>query len=214
MAARDDISLAGLVHDLNNVFQTLVGVALQLDENEPELAAAILRCVERGQAIAAGLEKESRGVTPFATILENAATFLRDYQAAARRRVILVTSDVDPSIQLPNSGAWERVLINLFLNSARAMPAGGTIQVIARSIPGATQIYVGDEGCGIPEDLLDRLFEPHVSGNGSTGLGLSIVDSIVRAHHGQLEAANRADGTGAEFVITLRGEAKTAGSGR
>jgi signal transduction histidine kinase len=203
MASRDDITLAGLVHDLNNVFQTLVGVAMQL-ENEPEMSAAILRCVERGQAIAAGLSKESQGLTPFTVILNHASSFLSDFQAAAKAPVVRIMSDVDPTIELPNLGAWERVLINLFLNSMRAMPAGGTIQVIARKIPGATQIYVGDEGCGIAEELLGTLFEPHVSGNSSTGLGLSIVDSIVRAHNGRIEASNRAEGSGAEFVITLR----------
>ena len=208
MASRDDISLAGLAHDLNNVFQTLVGVAMQL-ENEPELAAAILRCVERGQAISAGLSKESSSLTPFGSILDNAATFLRDFQAATKTPVVRIAGDVDPTIALPNAGAWERVLINLFLNSMRAMPQGGTIQVIARKIPGATQIYVGDEGCGIAEHLLATLFEPHVSGNDSTGLGLSIVDSIVRAHQGRIEASNRAEGTGAEFVITLRAGAKS-----
>jgi signal transduction histidine kinase len=213
MASRDDISAAGLAHDLNNVFQTLVGVAMQLD-NEPELAAAILRCVERGQAIAAGLSKESAATTPFAAILDNASTFLRDFQAATKAPAVSVVSEVDPTIALPNPGAWERVLINLFLNSLRAMPKGGTIQVIARNIPGATQIYVGDEGCGIGQDVLGSLFEPHVSGNGSSGLGLSIVDSIVRAHHGRIEASNRAEGPGAEFVITLRAGAKAVKAGR
>jgi signal transduction histidine kinase len=213
MASRDDISAAGLAHDLNNVFQTLVGVAMQLD-NEPELAAAILRCVERGQAIAAGLSKESAAPTPFAAILDNASTFLRDFQAATKAPAVSVVSEVDPTIALPNPGAWERVLINLFLNSLRAMPKGGTIQVIARNIPGATQIYVGDAGCGIGQDVLGSLFEPHVSGNGSSGLGLSIVDSIVRAHHGRIEASNRAEGPGAEFVITLRAGAKAVKAGR
>jgi hypothetical protein len=214
MRSRDDISLAGLAHDLNNVFQTLVGVAMQL-ENEPELAAAILRCVERGQNISAGLSKDSQAVTPFATILANAATFVRDFQAAAKAPAVRILSEVDPGVELVNPGAWERVLINLFLNSVRAMPDGGTIQVIARQIPGATQIYVADEGCGIAEHLLDRLFEPHVSGNASTGLGLSIVDNIVRAHNGRIEASNRIGTPGAEFVITLRtAKTRSAKSGR
>ena len=97
MASRDDISLAGLAHDLNNVFQTLVGVAMQL-ENEPELAAAILRCVERGQAISAGLSKESSSLTPFGSILDNAATFLRDFQAATKTPVVRIAGDVDQSV--------------------------------------------------------------------------------------------------------------------
>jgi signal transduction histidine kinase len=214
MRSRDEILLAGLVHDLNNVFQTLVGVAMQL-ENEPELAAAILRCVERGQNISAGLSKDSQALTPFTTILANAAAFIRDFQATSKAKAVSIETEVDSSIELVNAGAWERVLINLFLNSVRAMPTGGTIQVIARRIPGATQIYVSDEGCGIAEHLLNHLFEPHVSGSASTGLGLSIVDSIVRAHNGRIEASNRDGVPGAEFVITLRtAKARSAKSGR
>lgn len=214
MRLRDDISLAGLAHDLNNVFQTLVGVAMQL-ENEPELAAAILRCVERGQNISAGLSKDPQVLTPFATILANAAMFVRDFQSATKAPAVRILSEVEPHIELVNAGAWERVLINLFLNSVRAMPNGGAIQVIARQIPGATQIYVADEGSGIAEHLLDRLFEPHVSGNASTGLGLSIVNSIVRAHNGRIEASNRNGEPGAEFVITLRtAKVRSAKSGR
>lgn len=215
MPTRDDISLAGLVHDLNNVFQTLVGVAMQL-ENEPELAAAILRCVERGQNIAAGLSKDSQVATPFTTILTNATDFVRDFQAATCAPKTTVTCEVDPGIELVNHGAWERVLINLFLNSVRAMPNGGTIHVCAKHVDGGTQIRVMDEGTGIPAALLDRLFEPHVSGNGSTGLGLSIVQSIIRAHNGRIAASNREGVPGAEFVITLRTapKVKSARSGR
>ena len=214
MRARDDISQAGLAHDLNNVFQTLVGVAMQL-ENEPELAAAILRCVERGQNIAAGMGKDSQQLTPFAIILSNAATFVRDFQVASKTVAVNIVSEVDSSIELPNPGAWERVLINLFLNSVRAMPSGGRIHVIARKMEGAMQIYVADEGSGIAQHLLERLFEPHVSGNASTGLGLSIVEEIVRAHHGRIEASNREGAAGAEFVITLRAaKTKSARSGR
>jgi signal transduction histidine kinase len=215
MPTRDDISLAGLAHDLNNVFQTLVGVAMQL-ENEPELAAAILRCVERGQNIAAGLASDSQVLTPFSTIVANATDFVRDFQAATCAPKTTVTSEIEPGIEFPNHGAWERVLINLFLNSVRAMPHGGSIHVVAKHIAGGLQIRVADEGSGIPQELLDRLFEPHVSGNGSTGLGLSIVQSIIRAHNGRVEASNREGASGAEFVITLRTtpKVKSARSGR
>jgi signal transduction histidine kinase len=203
-----DLLQAGLVHDLNNVFQTLVGVAMQL-ESEPELAAAILRCVQRGQNIAAGLSNPSNAPVPFQIVLENASAFLHDYQAATNAPPVVVCSQVEPGVHITNHGAWERVLINLFLNSVRAMPGGGAIQVTARTVENGTEIRIADEGCGISPELMDHLFEPHVSGHGSTGLGLSIVDSILRSQDGRIEAANRRDAPGAEFRITMRAAPKS-----
>ena len=110
--------------------------------------------------------------------------------------------DVEPGIELGGHWAWERVLINLFLNAMRAMPSGGTIQVCARNAGGQVEIVVRDEGSGIAPGLLEHLFLPHVS-TGSSGLGLHIVETIVKQDGGYVRAANRTDAQGAEFTITL-----------
>jgi len=94
------------------------------------------------------------------------------------------------------------VLINLFLNAMRAMPQGGAIRVRARRGGEGIEIRVSDEGSGIPEQILDSLFEPHISANASSGLGLNIVQTIVRQDDGEVRARNLPGG-GAEFVITL-----------
>ena len=104
---------------------------------------------------------------------------------------------------LRRNWAWERVLINLFLNSLRAMPAGGAIQVRAGRDGDRIRVEVSDDGCGIADDILHQVFEPHVSGNDSSGLGLHIVAAIVRQEQGQVRAANRIPGPGAEFTILL-----------
>jgi two-component system C4-dicarboxylate transport sensor histidine kinase DctB len=78
----------------------------------------------------------------------------------------------------------------------RAMPAGGTIQVRARRVNGQIEIVVRDEGSGIAPEVLDHLFLPHVS-TGSSGLGLHIVETIVKQDGGSVYAANRSDTHGA-----------------
>jgi signal transduction histidine kinase len=92
------------------------------------------------------------------------------------------------------------------------MPNGGMIRVAAVHQEGAVVIVVADQGPGIAEVLLDRLFEPHVSGNGSSGLGLSIVNSIVQAAGGNIQATNLE--RGAEFTIRLPRASKVKSAGR
>jgi signal transduction histidine kinase len=200
-----DLTRAGMAHDLNNVFQALVGIAVQLEEH-PGLAAlstAILRSVERGQHIVASLHGCAAEPALLGQILCNARTFLKDHLAASHGPAIELTQAVDSGIELSDPWAWERVFVNLFLNSAHAMPGGGTIHVEARLQTGVTEITVTDEGSGIATNMLDHLFEPHRSAHGSTGLGLNIVESIVHANGGHVRASNRTGGRGATFSITL-----------
>ena len=205
MKTREDLTLSGLVHDLNNVFQTLVDAAdlLSGDPRYAKLSAAILRSVERGKNIAAGIQAGSTSAdTPFEQILANAIAFVEDSVAAGRGPEIGFACEVEPGIELGGHWAWERVLINLFLNAMRAMPAGGTIQVHARRTDEQVEIVVRDEGWGIAPNMLDHLFLPHVS-TGSSGLGLHIVETIVHQDGGCIRAANRSGTHGAEFTITL-----------
>jgi len=208
MTTREDLTLSGLVHDLNNVFQTLVDAAdlLSSDPRYAKLSAAILRSVERGKNIAVGIQAGTGEHTPFEQILAHAIAFIEDSVASGRGPQIFFACHVEPGIELGGHWAWERVLINLFLNSMHAMPAGGTIQVHARISGKVVEIVVRDEGSGIAPDLLEHLFLPHVttgSTGGSSGLGLHIVETIVHQHGGRVRAANRGDAAGAEFTILL-----------
>ncbi len=205
MTQRDDLTLAGLVHDLNNVFQTLVDASdlLSDDPRWEKLSAAILRSVERGKAITTSIQTTGAHRTPFEQILGNAMSFVEDSLVVSPGPEVRFECQVQPGIELGGHWAWERVLINLFLNAMRAMPDGGTIHVSARRAGNTVEIIVADEGCGIAPEVSSTLFEPHVSANASTGLGLHIVSTIVKQDGGQIRAGNRSGGPGAEFVITL-----------
>jgi two-component system sensor histidine kinase HydH len=147
--------------------------------------------------------------------LANAVAFVEDALITGRGPEIKFECAVEPGIVLGGNWAWERVLINLFLNAMRAMPAGGTIGVRARRTGDVNEIVVSDEGSGIPTEILEHLFHPHVSTNGSSGLGLHIVETVVEQNGGQVRAANRPGGVGAEFTITLpaRPQARPASAG-
>lgn len=233
------LEIAGVAHDLNNVFQLFIDAADQLsaDPQWQPLADRLLQHVERGKQITAGLEQRAgaRQVL-LAEVVDRAITFVEDARAtsvaaangngATHTAAIRFACDIDETIALrgPGSGesggpwAWERVFINLFLNAMRAMPAGGTIEVRARQSGDQVTIEVGDEGTGIPAALLDHLFEPGVSGNASSGLGLPIARTILAQQGGTIHGTNRKGMPGAVFKILVpatvsAGQSKSAHAG-
>ena len=208
MTQATDLTLPCLVHDLNNVFQTLVEAAdlLSGDPRWAPVSAVILRSIERGKGITDSMQQVEQAPAPFETILANAIAFAEDSLIGGRGPAIRFECRVEPGIELRRIWAWERVLINLFSNAMRAMPEGGTIYVSARTLGGHAEIVVRDEGEGIAPEILADLFRPHVSTKVRGGLGLHIVETIVNQDDGEVRAANCADGRGAEFVITLPAE--------
>jgi signal transduction histidine kinase/ABC-type multidrug transport system ATPase subunit len=111
----------------------------------------------------------------------------------------------------------EQVFVNLFSNAVQHTPAGTRIDV--HVAPGATAgtvaVRVADHGPGIPPDLVERIFHPHVRGDtpgAGAGLGLAIAQAIVAAHGGciTLEAVP----VGASFLVTLPIEPPQGGSHR
>ena len=106
-----------------------------------------------------------------------------------------------PFIQGSESGL-RQVFYNLLLNAMQALRYRGTIKVQARGDADTDlRILIQDDGPGIASEILDRLFEPFVSGrNEGTGLGLAIVRRIVEQHGGTIRAYNQ---EGAVFEIVL-----------
>lgn len=102
-----------------------------------------------------------------------------------------------------------RAVENLLDNALRHTPAGGEVRVSWGAAGGEATFTVADTGPGIPAGELPRLFEPLYRGEasrnrrtGGAGLGLTIARRILRAHGGELSAANRGAG-GAVFTGTL-----------
>jgi signal transduction histidine kinase len=200
-----DLTLPCLIHDLNNVFQTLIEAAelLSTDPRWASLSAAILRSVEHGRGITTSLHAADQIGAPFETILNNAVSFVEDSLFAGRGPAIRFICDIEPGLELHRYWAWERVFINLFSNAVRAMPQGGAIYVRACKCDSGIRIVVRDEGPGIAPEILDDIFKPHFSTKSSGGLGLHIVETIVKQEDGEVRAANRTDRNGAEFTITV-----------
>lgn len=100
----------------------------------------------------------------------------------------------------------EQVIVNLLDNACGYTPPGTEITVAARSLGQQVEIAVSDSGPGIPQDLIERIFEKFYrlpgTATGGTGLGLSISRGLLEAHGGTLNAENLPAG-GTRFTLRL-----------
>lgn len=201
-----DLTLQGLVHDLNNVFETISEAAELLagDERWRELAATLARSVDRGRRIVGVYADQSRAGTDLGEIVDRAETFLRDFLRHLAGTKIRVHRRIEKDHRLPgNSSDWERVFMNLLLNAAQAMKdrGGGTIEVHSRVEDGCLVVEVLDDGPGIDEAILPRIFTARFSTRSKhAGLGLHIVRTLVEGNGATVSAGNR-PGAGAVFTI-------------
>jgi signal transduction histidine kinase len=103
-------------------------------------------------------------------------------------------------------GQLQQVFLNLLYNAADALEQSKgkrEIIVTTRLEEGKIFASVRDSGCGISEDNLEKVFEPHFSTKShGHGLGLSNCKRIVENHHGQISVSSKA-GEYTEFQITL-----------
>jgi len=205
--AAADLTLEGLIHDLNNVFQSVSEVAdlLEKDPKWHDVAGTLQRSVRQGCRIVDSLLGGARQPQDLETILDNSIVFASDLFRALHAPPVKFERTVEPGLRLCGAGAaWERVLLNLFLNAAQAMKNGGVIEISARRCGDAIEISVEDSGPGIPPEILPRIFEPHFSTkSSSSGLGLHIVKSVVTAGGGTISVENRRESSGAKFTIRL-----------
>lgn len=97
----------------------------------------------------------------------------------------------------------KQVLVNLIKNAMQAMSSGGLLTVRTGSVAEEVWVSVSDTGGGIPHEQLNRIFEPfYTTKKKGSGLGLMIVQRIVRAHGGRIELDSRV-GQGTTFKIWL-----------
>ena len=100
-----------------------------------------------------------------------------------------VTAQADPN-------RLKQVFFNLALNAFRAMPPGGKLTVKLQRAPqfpeGLAQLDFQDEGRGVPEELLDRIYEPGFTTTpGSPGLGLSVCKKVIEQHGGEIRVRSK-----------------------
>jgi len=136
--------------------------------------------------------------------------FLLSMKNELKRTRIRVDIECDETLVLRHfPGDLWRIFANLLMNSLRhgyGEGEVGRVSIIVSSDETAFRIRFADDGRGIADEALDRVFEPFFTtalDSGGTGLGLHLVRSLVEDRHGgTITAANRPEG-GAEFLVTM-----------
>jgi two-component system, OmpR family, sensor histidine kinase KdpD len=216
--------LTSLSHDLKTPLASILGAVTSLQQyrdvlKEPqrdELVTTIEEEAERLSRFVSNLLDMTK-IESGSIELERQPVDIDEIVGAALQRVASIVAhhhvgaDLEANLPMLNLDVmlFEQVLVNLLDNAAKYAPQGSTIMVRARRSFGSIVIDVLDEGPGIPEDRLERVFEKfHRVKQGDrqragTGLGLAICRGFIDALGGKIAAANRADRSGAIFTITF-----------
>jgi C4-dicarboxylate-specific signal transduction histidine kinase len=136
------------------------------------------------------------------SLIENSLSLI---QYDTRVNNITIVKDLLPDIQkiTTDGNLLSQVIVNIILNSADAMPDGGTLTIRSSSKANSVLIAFEDAGVGIPKESLVRIFDPlYTTKEKGTGLGLSVSQNIVEKLNGSLAVESELN-KGSRFVITL-----------
>ena len=228
--------VGGIAHDLGNLLMPItLGVKVlrrrldQTDDKIQQVLDMIQKSAERGGNMVEQVLAFARGVEGerVALQLDGIVEEIESSTDETFPESIEVRTDVAADLPrvVGDATQIQQVLMNLCVNARDAMPEGGTLSIEARPVelteaeaeriidaePGPyVCLRVQDTGTGMPEDVVDKIFEPFIStkdeGEG-TGLGLSTAYSIVQSHDGVIDVESE-EGAGTTFWVYLpvRGE--------
>lgn len=213
----------GIAHDFNNILVSIRGYAdmalLDLAE-APELVREDLQRILTGANDAAeavrrlqALYRQADDTSDFVAVqldnLVQEALALsqprwKDQAQAQGIAIRIETECTQPPLVRGNPSELRRVLLNLISNALEAMPQGGVLSLRTGQDGRWSTIAVSDTGVGIPAEILPRIFEPFFTtkGRSGTGLGLTISQSIVHRHGGEIRVESHLGG-GTCFTIWL-----------
>jgi signal transduction histidine kinase len=217
----------GLAHEIRNPLSTirlnLDLLAEDLQHAESPRERRLLQRIDRVRKETHRLEAFLEDFLRYARVqdlhrqptdLNSVIDSLRDFfepQATAQGVVIRTQYDEDlPRVDL-DVDVFEQALFNLIRNAQLAMPQGGELILTTRRENDNVVLDVIDTGCGIPTDVIPRVFEAFFSTRtGGTGLGLPTARKIVEAHSGTISLESEL-GKGSKFTIRLPAARENAG---
>ncbi|MDH3903489.1 MAG: ATP-binding protein [Xanthomonadales bacterium] len=219
---------AGIAHELNNpltgvlTFAHLVRKNLPDNSRDAEDLDLVIRETKRCAVIIRRLLDFSREKTPeksYTNLNVMIEEIMKLTAQAAQVNDIEIETELDenlPAIWL-DENLIKQVIMNMLVNAQHAIEGAGSIRIKTRycaaqdcpesinATSDMAEITITDSGCGIPEDVLQKVFDPFFTTKGvgkGTGLGLSVSHGTIEAHGGTIEVDSTV-GKGTEFRIYL-----------
>ena len=214
--------LGTTTHEFNNALTTILNYARMglRHRDQPTRDKALERILSAGTRaakITASVLSMARGRTGTRFEPTDLVLLVEDVLVLLERELmkyrVQLEREISPVPRVSaNPGQIQQVLLNLVVNARQAMPNGGRLILRLANDPatGYVDLTVRDTGCGMPPEVMRRIFEPHFTtksgpdetGKGGTGLGLSACREIVEAHHGRIRVES-AVGRGTAITIRL-----------
>lgn len=190
---------AGIAHELNTPLGTIFGFSqfiISAERNEQTVADAqkIFDAAKHASEIVKKLMLFSCDLpqkyefTSLNNLVENAIRLLQPNLIIAQVQIQFKKDELEQPIKL-DPIQISQIVFNLIINAIQASSPNGKIEVVLNSIDGYAVLKITDHGKGIEASIIDKIFEPFFSTKKSTngtGLGLSVVHGIVRAHSGSI----------------------------
>jgi signal transduction histidine kinase len=191
---------AGVAHEIRNPLSSIKMTVQMLRERGPDAESfdLILREIERLELITAELTGASQPLRKEPVKLDSVVD---DVLELMSRRLDHLGVRVEktyapvPEVQV-DVARFKRCVMNLVLNGAQAMPAGGPLRVRVAPRDGRIRFSVTDAGNGVPADIGSKVFEPFVTTKqDGVGLGLALTKRIVEDHGGAIGYDSTPGGT-------------------
>jgi PAS domain S-box-containing protein len=217
------ILAGGIAHDFNNILTSIVGnialtkMSVSPEENTFEILTDAEKACLRAKDLTKQLLTFSKGgipikkLTSIKEILTDSANF--SLRGSNIRYTLTIPDNVWP-VEI-DEGQISQVFNNLVINAKQTMPEGGAVRIYVHNIPTEEvtnmplhkgdylKITIQDEGIGIPEEHLKKIFDPYFTTKQSgSGLGLTTSYSIIKNHGGYIHVGSEV-GVGTTFYIHL-----------
>ncbi|MDD2364816.1 MAG: PAS domain-containing protein [Desulfuromonadaceae bacterium] len=219
----------GIAHDFNNILTGIMGnisfARIFIEQGHSafnplvEAEQASVRARELSQQLltfAKGGKPIKREIVIRRLVAESVSLVLRGSNVKGN----IYIDDSVHSVRA-DEGQIEQVFHNMVLNATQAMPGGGNLTISARNLladsvsplelaPGPyVAISFADEGCGITDDALKKIFDPYfTTKSAGNGLGLASAHSIITRHGGGIDVESKV-GKGSTFTVYLPSTGKT-----
>ena len=220
---------SGVAHEINNPLTGVIGFAQLLmrrdiaDDIREDLEV-INKEAQRVAEVVSGLLAFAHQRKPgreYVDINQLILEILKLRSCQMQVNNIHLVNRLDPDLPqtVADGNQLQQVFLNIILNAEQAMVkahGGGNLSVKTEQVNDSIQVSVADDGPGISQENLDKVFNPFFTTNEvgqGTGLGLSICHGIVTQHNGKISAKSKL-GKGATFIVELPIVADTERKGK